>query len=302
MWFVYALGAAACFGIRGIFYQWTARRLLDRNLLLLGVYICGASITVMLNLFVGQSWNQSVWLGILMGTFSFAANAALYKGYAVGKASVIALLSGCPPLVVVVLAYLLWGESLNGMQLAGFFLIVFGLIVIRYGQDLQQGRLQGWQWGVLTMFFFGLTDISSKQDTLLDASILPVLTVMYATGSLWFGVFYLMQQGRAYKAKKKRIEERDNSIGESGKEASRWTPRRTFLWGMVIGISNIAGMILLLPAFRDGITGVVSAIGSMSVVMVLLYAWLYLKEKMKRQEMGGIAVALIGMLILRIAG
>lgn len=33
------------------------------------------------------------WIGILMGIFSFISNTDLYKGYAIGRASVIAFLS-----------------------------------------------------------------------------------------------------------------------------------------------------------------------------------------------------------------
>ncbi len=39
MWFAYAIWAAFFFGLRGILYQWTSQRSIDRNLMFIGVYI-----------------------------------------------------------------------------------------------------------------------------------------------------------------------------------------------------------------------------------------------------------------------
>lgn len=110
MWFVFAAAAATCFGIRGILYQWTSQRPIERNLLLFGVYLSGTLIALGVNVFTGQPWGSGVIIGLLMGGFSFIANASMYKGYAVGKASIIALFTGLPPVIVVIAAYLLWGK------------------------------------------------------------------------------------------------------------------------------------------------------------------------------------------------
>lgn len=69
---------------------------------------------------------------------------------------------------------------------------------------------------------------------------------------------------------------------------------------MIVGISNVAGMILLLTAFRGGITGIVSAINAMSVVLVIFYARFYLKEVMSRHEVIGLIVAIGGIVVLRV--
>lgn len=199
MWFIFSIAAAACFGIRGILYQWTSQRPINRNLLLLGVYFSGTVIALVSNIFAGQPWSTGVWVGVLMGAFSFIANAAMYRGYAVGKASIVALFTGLPPLVVVVVAYLLWQESLTTWQFISFFIVLIGLLLIKYSSDLKRGQWKGIHWGLLTMFFFGFTDVSSKQATLSGASTLPVLAVMFASGSILFGISWLLD----YMKKKK---------------------------------------------------------------------------------------------------
>ncbi len=293
MWFIFAVAAAACFGLRGILYHWTSQRPIDRNLLLLGVYLSGTLISVVVNLFIQQPWSKGVWLGLVMGLFSFIANASMYKGYAVGKASIVALFTGLPPLVVVIVAYLLWGEALTSWQLTAFFIVLLGLLLVRYSQDLKFNQLKGIQWAVLTMFFFGFTDVTIKQATVADAAMLPVLTVMFATGSLLFGAMWFIKYMKD-RASNSTVEKEKLHNGPS------WTLKRTFGWGMIVGISNVAGMILVFPAFDGGITGIVSAIIAMNVVFVILYVRFYLKEHLSKREVIGLLTAFIGILVLRL--
>ncbi|MEH7275728.1 EamA family transporter [Neobacillus vireti] len=289
MWFIFAVAAASCFGLRGILYHWTSQRPIDRNLLLLGVYLSGTLITVAGNIFIGQSWTTEALFGVLMGTFSFVANASMYKGYAVGKASIVALFTGLPPLVVMIVAYFLWGEGLTGWQFIAFFIVLAGLLLVKYSQDLKLDQLKGIQWGILTMLFFGFTDVSVKQATLSGASTLPVLTVMFTTGSILFGISWAIARKNAAKSLDKE------------KSLERWSVKKTIVWGMFVGITNAVGMILIFPAFRDGITGIVSAIVAMNVAFVILYARFYLKENWTKREITGLSMAFVGILILRIA-
>ncbi|GGG02689.1 EamA family transporter [Paenibacillus aceti] len=307
MWFVFAVAAATCFGMRGILYQWTSQRPLDRNLMLFGVYLSGTVIALAGNLFAGQAWSKGAMIGILIGAFSFVANAAMYKGYAVGKASLIALFTGLPPVVVVIAAYLIWGETLNAWQIFSFIIVIIGLLLIKYSQDLKQGQLKGIQWGVLTMLFFSMTDLSSKQATLAGANTFPLLSVMYGTGAILFGLQWVISQ---YKTSRKMartpiqaVESAEGLVSAAAQmEAAptQWSRSKTLGWGMFVGISNIAGMIFLIPAFRGGVTGIVSAISAMNVVFVLLYARFYLKEAMSPREIAGLSTALIGILLLRL--
>ncbi|THF74046.1 EamA family transporter [Cohnella fermenti] len=305
MWFIFGLAAASCFGLRGILYQWTSQRKVNRSALLFGVYLSGALVAAIVNAVVGQHWTEAAWWGALMGCFSFVANASMYKGYAVGKASLIALMTGLPPLVVVLGAFFLWEEKLGAGQLAGFAVVLIGLVAIRYSSDLRTGQLRGLTWGFLTMVFFGFTDLTSKQSTISDAATLPTLIMMYATGTLLFAGQWLLDAVRAGKAERPGKAKRE--IAASAEQAQPkapsavWPIRRTVLWGMTVGLTNIAGMMFLIPAFRDGATGIVSALGAMNAAIVLAYAKFCLKEEMRRTEAIGMALALGGIVVMRLA-
>ncbi|UUZ79932.1 DMT family transporter [Paenibacillus sp. P26] len=333
MWFVYAAASAVCFGLRGILYQWTSQRPINRNLLLFGVYLSGTLIALASAAATRRPWTPAVGIGSLMGLFSFVANASMYKGYAVGKTSIIAMFTALPPLVVVILAFFLWGEKLNLWQGAAFLIVVAGSLMIRYSGDLSMKHLQGVQWGVLAMLFFGLTDLTSKQATLSGAANLPVLTLMYATGTL--AVRDLLGTDRWRDAKARLVLKsaaRETAASEEDLDMERragnhegfaesaaetagggtkgtqvkpentyWPPLRTLLWGMFVGITNIGGMMLVMPAFKLGVTGLVSVVIASNVVLVLLYARLVLKEKFSRLEAGGLVMALIGIVVIRLA-
>lgn len=311
LWFVYAVLAAVCFGLRGILYQWTSQRPINRSLMLLGVYTSGCLVALAANLVVGQQWTAGALVGILMGIFSFISNASMYKGYAVGKASLVALMTALPPVIVVMGAYVIWGEALNVWQLGSFAIIMIGLLMIRYSQELKWTELGGIQWGLLALLFFSLTDLSVKLATLLMGETLPTLALMYATGSLLFGCSWCSEQLRG-RMRAKRVQELSSDPAQqpalarttaetAASKAAYWGTGRVLGWGMIVGLSNIGGMLLIMPAFRDGITGLVSAISAMNVVLVLIYARFYLKETMKRRELAGLVCALAGIVLLRLA-
>jgi drug/metabolite transporter (DMT)-like permease len=293
--------------------------------MLFGVYVSGACVALLINAFIGQQWTAGALTGFIMGLFSFASNAAFYKGFAVGKASLVAIFSALAPIVVTAGAYILWRETLTLGQTIAFLVIIAGIVLIRYSSDLSLRNLQGVQWALLAMLFFGLTDIATKQSTIWHGQTLPTLIVMYATGAALFGIWAVRDSRVERTLRTLRVGEdvaaAETAAGLSGdvgrvETAIRiaesttaavegtiphWSFRRTFLWGLVVGLSNITGMMLILPAFRDGVTGLVSALIAMNVLIILLYARIFLKEKFSRLELTGMILALAGMAILKLA-
>ncbi|MBD2865418.1 DMT family transporter [Paenibacillus oceani] len=313
MWLAYSVLAAVCFGFRGILYQWTSQKPIERNLMLLGVYLSGAVVSVSAAALLGQSYTPAVWTGAFMGFFSFISNAAIYKGFAVGKASLVAVFTALTPIVVASLSYIRWGESLSPMQAVAFAVILAGIVIIRYSSDLSWKNLQGVQWALLAMVTFGITDVASKQAMLWQADKLPTLVIMYGTGAvlfflLWYGG-RLMERRMVSRAKQ---EVAVTSLGgeihpEAGaaafrekQKAANWPVAKTIGWGGIVGLSNISGMVFIMQAFSLGITGLVSAVVTTNVLLILLYARIVLKERWSLHQIIGICCALAGVLGLRL--
>jgi len=292
MWLVFAALSAAAFGARGILYHHTSQRRLERSLLLAGVFSSGAVLSLAAGLATGQSWSGETFVGILMGCCSFVANFSMFRGFAVGKASVVAILTALPPVVVATLAFFLWGERLTALQLLSIAVIVLGILVVRYAKEFSLTHLAGAKWGLLTMLFFGFNDLSSKWSTMLGADTFPSLFWMFATGTALFLVLW-------------RYERRSGPEAEqSGMPAVRrdWSVRTTYGIGMLIGTTNATGMVLILYAFERGVTGLVSAVVALNVLLILLYTRLVVKERFTPRELAGMALALVGVVLLRALG
>ncbi|MDR6549285.1 DMT family transporter [Paenibacillus qinlingensis] len=285
MWLLFSVLAALCFGLRGILYHWSSQQSLNRNVLLCGTFAMGAIVSFVCALIWQAQWETTALIGIQMGLFSFGANASMFKGFAVGKASLVAILTGLPSVVVVLFAYVLWGERLNLLQLFAFVVIVIGILFVRYSNDITLKNLQGAGWGVIALLLFAANDLSSKWTTLVHASLFPTLFFMFTTGTICFGIWWW----------------RDKKQGDEQSSArSSWTEQKTFLFGMAVGITNVMGMILIIHGFANGITGLVSAVVALNVLIVLLYTRFILKDKFSKLEQSGLAIAMVGILMMKL--
>lgn len=350
MWLILSLLAAVSFGLRGILYHAASRRGLNRSLMLCGVFTTGAVLSLGGALAFAQQWSVAALCGMMMGVFSYAANASMFKGFAVGKPSLIAILTALPPVVVVIFAYLLWGETLNLGQLASFVIILGGILLVRYSNDLSLSNLQGAGWGLLATLFFGMNDVTGKLSTVLGADMFPTLFWMFVTGTACFGLSWLYEQRRrpldaaagrregatvrahatqhapavqpqaaassamatasadSLAARPAHAQGIDSPLASAAAAASddaapgkaHWTPRRTFLAGLVVGLTNISGMVFILSAFETGITSLVSAVIALNVLIILLYTRLYLRERFTPLELTGMATAFVGIVLLRV--
>jgi drug/metabolite transporter (DMT)-like permease len=289
MWIIFALLAAFSFGARGILYQWTSQRKMDRNLLLFGVFFVGFVISISAVTLFSQQWYgwKDITVGLALGFGSFAANAFLHKGFSVGKASLISILSGLTPLFVLMFAYFLWQETLTTLQLISFFIIFGGLYIIRYSNDISLSNLQGAQWGLLAALFFSFNDLLGKQSTLLNADMFATLTSMFGFGSFLFAISWIVNRNKAV-------------INENDYRPS-WSGIKTFSCGLLIGLTNIVGMIAIISAFSIGKTGLVSAISGMNILIILLYSRVILKDSFTRQEVLGLSAAFVGVIVLRLS-
>ncbi|MFX3636780.1 MAG: EamA family transporter [Candidatus Pristimantibacillus sp.] len=310
IWLVYSILAACSFGMRGILYHWTSQQPLSRNALLCGTFFSGAVISLICAIATGQQWTLSALIGIQMGLFSFGANASMFKGFAVGKASLVAILTALPSVVVVIVAFAMWGETLNMMQFAAFAVIIAGVLLVRYSNDLSMKNLQGAQWGLLAMLLFAANDLSGKWSTMMEAPMFPTLVYMFASGTVCFGLWWLKDK-KAEQTQAALAGKRLNASEGSGEKAviasvnespARWSSKRTFMTGMAVGITNAVGMMLIITAFDHGKAGLVSAVTALNVLIVLLYTRFVVKERFTRLETIGISTAFAGILFMRLYG
>ncbi|MCM3626522.1 EamA family transporter [Paenibacillus glycanilyticus] len=300
MWIIFSVLAALCFGLRGILYHYTSQLPLSRTVLLCGVFSMGAVICGVTAVVSGQPWTVSALVGIQMGVFSFVANASMFKGFAVGKASLVAILTALPAVLVVMGAYILWGEALKYTQLAAFVVIVMGILLVRYSNDLSLKNLQGAQWGLLSLVMFACNDLSGSWSTKLEAPLFPTLFFMFTSGTACYGIWWLKDRLASSRHGLAAATAGVSATAEVSVSAKTWSERRTFLTGMLVGTTNAVGMMMIVTAFDLGKAGLVSAVTALNVLIVLLYTRFVVKERFTRLEVTGMTCAFAGILFLRL--
>lgn len=303
MWLMFSLLAALSFGVRGILYQWTSKKPVNQSLMLFGVFLMGAIASGITGWLRSDPWMPESIIGCLMGLWSYMGNAAMYRGYAVGKASLIALFTGLPPVVVVVLAYLVWGQTLTTIQMIAFLAIITGILIIRYSSELSLDNIKGVQWAIVALLCFGFNDMTSTQSMRMDLPIFPTLFFMFSTGSILFWLNWLIANIRT---KRQSLNLRSRTLTESQIATSdsiqTWRTSTTVLWGMVVGVTNFVGMIFIMQAFDRGIAGLVSAVTALNVLIIIIYAGVFLKERFTLKEWIGGIFALAGVFTLHLSG
>lgn len=284
---------------------------LSRNALLCGTFTMGAVMNLALALILSSEWTVACLIGIQMGLFSFGANASMFKGFAVGKASLVAILTALPSVVVVVVAYMLWNEKLYLLQFIAFLVIVGGVLLVRYSNELSLRNLQGAGWGLLAMLLFAGNDLSGKWSTIMEASLYPTMFMMFASGAFCFGLWWMNDKRKEYRetesnAKMVLVSDASSTAAAASvsgsRRTTRWGDSRTFSVGMAIGITNAVGMIFIIMAFDLGKAGLVSAVVAANVLLLLLYTRFVIKERFTRTETAGIAMAFAGILLMRLFG
>jgi len=301
MWLWFALAAAVVFGIRGILYHWSAQQPIDRNLVLLGTFAFGTLVCLILGLAFRQSWTGGSLYGLLMGLFTFAANLSVYKAFADGKSSLPALFTALAPVPVLLYAFLVWGETLNIRQWIAFVVIVTGVVLLRYSGRQALQRLQGIKWGLSAMLFFAACDLANKQASLAGGEPFTTLTYMFLVASVIFGIWWRVGRNRRRRPDEEAGGPRSEAAAVS-ETARKWSETKTFLWGMMIGLVNTTGMVLLFQGFKLGVTGLVTAVISTNVIVILLYARFVVKESFRRTEMGGVVLSMCGVAVLHLFG
>jgi drug/metabolite transporter (DMT)-like permease len=110
---------------------------------------------------------------------------------------------------------------------------------------------------------------------------------MFGFGSFLFAMSWLVKR-------KKSLAAQDDS-------QANWSEIKTFSCGLLIGLTNVAGMVAIISAFALGNTGLVSAITGMNILIILLYSRIVLKESFSRQELLGLTTAFLGVIVLRLS-
>ncbi len=218
--------------------------------------------------------------GVLAGLAGTAALAAFYRALASGTMGVVAPIAALGVLVPVV-AGVLSGERLSSPQVLGIVLAVVG-VVLASGPELSGGRRSGLPLllAALAAVGFGLVLVllaeGSRDDTV--DSVVMVLLTMRLTSVVVLGAVLLVLARR---------------------QRSSTALRRADLPVLVaIGLLDVGANGAFAVASQSDLISVTGVLASLYPVVTVLLARRFHAERLARVQLGGVAVALVGVAVL----
>ncbi|MGH9078813.1 MAG: EamA family transporter [Acidimicrobiales bacterium] len=222
----------------------------------------------------GPLTGSVILLGIAAGALNVTALGCLYQGLAIGQIGEVAPVAAVVGAVIPVAWGLAIGERPPALALAGAALAVVagGLITleqdeqlgVRVGRALLLALAAGVGFGTSFIFF---------ADASHHSGFWPVLTARLAAV---VGVGIVVVASRAPRSLPPRS--RGRAIGA--------------------GALDVLATALLLVAVRLGLVAVVAPVASLAPAFTVLGAWWYLRERASRVQVGGLVLALIGLVLI----
>jgi uncharacterized membrane protein len=217
----------------------------------------------------------AAFVGVLLGAVNAAATLCLYKGFEVGRLSIVSPIASTAPVVAILLAVAFLGEDLTLQRLVAISLVMLGVILVSIqasGKNVSEQLAKGTAYAILFMLLggtllFGLKPVSSTL-----GAFLPVLIMR------WTGVPVLAAPLLFARSTRPR----------SG--ALRLIVTVAF-FDTFANVAYTLGVSL-------GTVAIVSPLGGMFSAITVLLAWVILKERLSRHQMVGFATIILGVATL----
>ncbi len=221
--------------------------------------------------------------GVLLGVINAFATLSLYKGFEVGRLSIVSPIASSCPVVSILLAVLFLGESITEERLLGIGLVIVGVILV----SLQTGREgvsekvnRGTVYAIIYMvlgglLFFGLKPVSTALGVFLSVLIMRWVSIPVLTVTLL-----------AWKTK-------SNGPGP--------TPSAFWFILSIAFFDTFANVIYVL-GITVGTVSIVSTVGGMFSAVTVLLARVVLKERLLRHQILGFIAIAAGVGVLGLFG
>jgi len=218
--------------------------------------------------------------GLMLGVINAIATIALYKGFEVGRLTIVSPIASCAPLVSVILAVVLLGESITLERAVGISFVVIGIILVSI-QSAHEGLSEKLGQGVVYAFLFmilgGTLLVGLKPVSHVLGVYLPVFLIRWM-GVPVIGVTFLM-----------------------------WRPKGTIRLNslsfiVVVAILDTFANVIYTYGVSVGTVAIVSTLGGLFSAVTVLLAWALLKERMTRHQLLGFVAIAAGITILGLVG
>jgi len=216
---------------------------------------------------------------VLLGVVNALGTLCLYKGFEVGRVSIVSPIGSTAPVVAIILAVTILGETVTGQRLVGICCVIVGIILVSL-QSEQKGSAghaaKGTFYALAFMVFSGLLLFGLKPVAVVLGVFVPVLVIRWVGSALLVVPF--LRRGR--------------------------TDRRVGALRLIIAVAffdTFANVVYTLGVTLGTVT-IVSTLGGMFSSVTVLLAWLFLGERLTRHHVAGFIAILVGVATLAFFG
>lgn len=183
-------------------------------------------------------------------------------------------------ILTMVLSLLILGELLSIGQYIGATILLIGIVVVVWGkQEAHPNKMHGIVCGILSILCFSCSSIMIK------VAITDVNVVTATFYRMVFGTIFTL------------------GFGVAAKQLISWVmPLKDFRISALLLLNVIVitygGFLLSMVAIKYITVSLASILGTMEPVFVLVFAFLINKERIKKQELIGTAITIVGLYLI----
>lgn len=284
MWILYAFGSALFAGITAVLAKCGVKNI-DSNVATairtiivlifswLMVFIVGSQETIS-----AISMETFVFL-ILSGLATGASWLCYFKALQLGDVNKVVPIDKTSTILTMILAFIFLGESITFNMIIGMVTIGVGTYLMIEKKDEDKKYIKGRVWilyAVLSAVFASLTSILGKiginnVESNLGTAIRTLVVLIMA----WMMVFITKKQSEIKNIDKKSL-----------------------IFIILSGIATGASWICYYRALQDGLASIVVPIDKLSIVVTVVFAYFFFKERLSKRSFLGLILIIIGTISL----
>lgn len=277
----FGLAAALCWGTSDFAAKISAGRIGALRTALFLQYIGGLLLLLVAAQDLPRLWlfPTATYFTLGLGAINAAAAFSLFKGFEVGRLSIISPIASSYPALSTVLAVLLLNEHVSMIRFAAILAILTGIVLVsiqRPSERLDKRQLAaGVGYAMVAFFALGFMFFALKLVVGNLGAFLPVLLVRLMSAIVLTGAVLLTPSGRP-----------------RGKSSS-YLPIV-----FVIGIVDTLGNITYNLGILGGAVSVVATISGLFSAVTVILAFIVLKERLAKHQAIGLLAILVGVSII----
>ena len=286
MWILYAFGSAFFAGATSILAKIGVKDIDShvataiRTIVVLifswiMVFIVGSQGTI------GNISGKALTFLILSGFATGASWLCYFKALQLGDVNKVVPIDKSSTILTMVLAFIFLGENITINMVVGMIGIGIGTYLMIQKKESIEKVVKGKAWlvyALLSAIFASLTSILGKVgienvESNLGTAIRTIVVLIMA----WIIVFATKKQSDVKKIDKKSL-----------------------LFLILSGIATGASWLCYYKALQDGLASIVVPIDKLSILVTVLFAYIFLKEKLSKKSLLGLILIVVGTLLLLI--